>query len=339
MPATTNIIDELGTSWKLTVQEFAVYSYDHPAFGYLEYVGRSPWLCDNVNTVWLRQQGSLPDNILPPSICIRPKYYSECGGGCYDLNGYTPPSAKALCKDHECDFDLPLYLTCLGVTQSCIGHFVKTPGEPTECPNAGVVYVAQCTLNSVVMRVRIYCDGTGQWMADVLNDGVVCDSCIPLSPTFCPLVMGGGTATPCANNCVPCIGPDCGPPPTPVCGICSVVPPAVLTLTLSSPIDCPALDGDSFPIVYTTGLPDIDGNTAAWIGTDTCGNTWRMWCGDTWPDWKGYTWFDDIADRTVANGTITEGDCSPFEANTSSAVSATSTPCCGTASVYGVVTE
>lgn len=346
MPATPNIIDQLGISWTLHVDTIATLYYDHPVFGYLEYTGVDgvPWLCDNTNTLYLTSQGTgeaaLPDGVLPKKVCIRPKYSGECGD--YDLNTYNPPGDKCLCKDIECDFYLPLFLTCDGVTDNCIGHFIKGD-DATECEASGPTYTAQCPLNGTLMEVRIYCKA-GTWMADIYDDGTLCDSCVELTIEACPFrITGSYTAETCANDCVPCIGEGCEEPPPPVeCSGCSIAPPSTLTCTLSSPGDCAALDGDSFTITYASGLPDISGNTEAWVGTDACGNTWRFWCGTSWPDFNGFTYNsggDGIAGGTVANCTITEGDCSPFEASGTAAVSPSSTPCCGTAPIGVTITE
>ena len=210
MPATPNIIDQLGTSWKLTVQEFAVYSYQHPTFGYLEYTGRTAWLCDNVNTVWLTQQGSLPDNVLPPSICIGPKYDGECGY--YDVSGYPDPADKCACADPECPFLGFIALTCNGVTQTCSG-MTTHPGRAGADNPSGPSYELCCTLHGKEICFVTYCSD-GQWKTDIYCDGVL-QNTQDVSSGRCPFTLGGFTLTlTCDLNCDVCVGPDCPPPST-----------------------------------------------------------------------------------------------------------------------------
>jgi len=212
MPMTTSIIDALGISWRLQVQEFAVLSYSHPEFGSLEYTGLTEFIPANVNTLHLTSQGSLPDGVLPKNICVRPKYDAVCG--CYDVTEYDPPEAACLCKDPGCPcIEQKICLECTidGITsveccegQACIGR------EGVNAP-AGPSRELCCTLLGVNVCGVWYCDASGQWWVDIYCDDVLTAS-NEISHSGCPLVLGttsfGGcpgctVTTPVVTACCP----------------------------------------------------------------------------------------------------------------------------------------
>lgn len=265
-PGGVNIITALGISWRLNVAEVSTLSFQHPTFGLIEYQNSAdaPWLCGNLNTMNLvTKPDSLPDGVLPLKVCVRPKFDGECAEGCYDLNTvYIPASAKCACKDPECDFTLPLFLTCNGVTESCIGQFTAGSAA-TECDAAGPVYSATCVLNSVSMEVRIYCDGTGSWYADIYNDGVLCTGCVAMSPTFCPFTMAGGGAVPICSTCVPCIGDDCETP-------CDATDCANFPDTMTATFSGSACFSGSATLTRDLGVP------TQWNGDSLVGGRWSI---------------------------------------------------------------
>ena len=192
MPA-NNIIDALGYSWVLHVDSVASLEYDHPTFGLLEYRGKSgePWLCDNVNTLHLTQQGSLPDGVMPLKVCIRPKYNGECGD--YDLNRYDPPEDKCACADPECPQEHTLWLKCDTCKESDT-QTVSSGGDPgLDCPN-NPSYTMTSSLCGQTLKVTWYCCD-GEWKADITVNGTFCETATLGPPaTRCPLTMGTGVS-------------------------------------------------------------------------------------------------------------------------------------------------
>lgn len=221
MPATPNIIDQLGTSWKLHVQEFATFSYDHPTFGLLEYTGTEAWLCDNVNTLSLTSQGNLPDGVLPQKVCIRPKYDGKCG--CYDTVIYQSASEQCECGDNGCPQTHTLWLRCDDCYENDTQTISRTvPGIGRSCSSPS--YSMTSSLCGQTLLVTWYCCGGG-WLADVTLNGNFCGTYpVPLL-SKCPLVIGVGTSscdlsyyTDCESTCIG-IDEECEPPDP--CGECS----------------------------------------------------------------------------------------------------------------------
>ena len=263
MLALPNIIDQLGTSWKLTVQEFAVYSYNHPTFGYLEYVGREAWLCDNTNTVWLTQQGTLPDGVLPKSICIRPKYDGVCG--CYDKNWYPTPEDACLCADNGCPQKHTLWLRCGNCFESDT-QTISRGGDPgVLCPD-NPSYTMEAVLCGQTLRVTWYCCGADGWYADITLNGNFCES-FPLGQalTRCPLTIATGASDACAPYFIDCscgcigIDAECPPCEEPAC--CDDEP-TELTATVDS--TCTLFDGLVFTATGGAG-------SHVWNGTADAG--------------------------------------------------------------------
>ena len=191
MPATPNIIDQLGTSWKLDVAAVATFSTGQSTFGYLSYVGDpdKPWLCDNVNTLHLASKGILPDGVLPDHVCIRPKYDGECGD--YDLNGYPVPEDKCLCADPECPHEFDLFVECNDCRETDTQTISKGGDPGLDCPE-NPSYTMTSVLCNQTLKATWYCC-SGDWRADITVNGTYCMT-VPLGPPAerCPLVIGPG---------------------------------------------------------------------------------------------------------------------------------------------------
>lgn len=302
MPADPNIIDVLGVSWTLKVQELAVLFYDHPSFGMLRYDGVEAWLCDNVNTMELTSQGSLPDGVLPKRMCIRPKHDGECG--CYDLNHYNPPEDKCKCCDPECPIPGFLYFFCTdeggSCEETCQGGLTIGGGNGLDGVNnpTGPTYGMCCTLCEVEVCGNLYCSG-GQWYVDIYNDGVFCNT-YPIEHTCCPLQFLPITIDNCAVGC--CLGfggqADCDSGG----GDCCDTAPGTLTMSFTS--TCAAINADLGPSVTLTQT-----GPGEWTGIWYEGQEAVLTC-DGAGTWSLYL---PILDCSSSTKTATSVTCSPFE--------------------------
>lgn len=321
-----NIIEAYGISWRLIVGARATLSYDHPAFGLLQYTGESDWLCDNVNTLHLTSKGSLPDGVLPLHVCVRPRYDGGCG--CYDLNTYNPPEDKAKCCDPECPIIKDLWFECNGVRETCTATFTVGGGNGLEgvCSPSGPTYGGSCTLATVLVEVNYYCAG-GQWMADVYNTSAtgpnagvrqLCQSCIPITHECCPLRLGDGVVdTPCDVEC------DSGGGVTTDCCPDDEVP-STLTASFGPNTETPGCDegtaeGTTLSLVYDSVNEWWDGSTT----TDTGNLGLRIWC-------DAGTWMGEPrCNGTAANSPspLTLVSCAPFEATTTATFGASCGGC------------
>jgi len=166
-----NILEKWDISWSLNVAEPATLAYAHPSFGVLIYTTSDdePWLCDNVNTMYLTAQGNLPDGVMPESICIRPRY-SGCGGAMdYDVKSidYAEVEDQVACCDPACGSigPIPIKVRCCFNFEECSTTFVKQTLLLGRDSPAGPSYLGSCTLHGVLWTGVIYCDGV-RWKTD-----------------------------------------------------------------------------------------------------------------------------------------------------------------------------
>ena len=166
-----NILEKWGISWSLNVAEPATLTYDHPSFGVLIYTTSmdEPFLCDNVNTLYLTAQGELPDGVMPESICVRPRY-SGCGGAMdYDVksDAYEEVEDQIACCDPACGSigPIPITVRCCFSLERCETTFVAQTTLLGRDSPAGPSYLGSCTLHGVLWTGVIYCDGV-RWKTD-----------------------------------------------------------------------------------------------------------------------------------------------------------------------------
>jgi hypothetical protein len=307
------IIETLGISWRLSVQEFATLTYDHPEAGFLQYTGDVPWLCNNVNTLKLTSQGSLDDGILPPSVCIRPSYDTAgCGCDVGDENLYPVPADKCACADPGCLFNDFLVFKCDECEERFDGTVTKTSGG-VNCPDSPA-YQLEATLCGVVVKIVRYCCG-GQWYADFYNDGMLCFTAATDNEK-CPLVIDPAFGSQCAGDCTTgCIGggTDCDDG---VADDCCDTEPATTYLDVSSS-------------AYTGTVTMTGGaGTHSWAGVDG-GFAWTVTCSSgTWT----------VAGTSGASGCSLSGtaslaSCDPIDVTFAGTISQIGTPppTCGSA--------
>jgi hypothetical protein len=167
-----NVLAVYGVSWELHVRAVGTtLKYNHPSFGVLIYTASDdePWLCDNVNTLYLTSRGDLPDGVMPESICVRPRY-SGCGGDFrYDIksDAYDTVEHQIACCDPACGSigPIPIRIMCCNRLEQCETTFVaQTTLLGIEDP-AGPSYLGSCTLHGVLWTGVHYCDGN-RWLAD-----------------------------------------------------------------------------------------------------------------------------------------------------------------------------
>lgn len=313
MPIMPNIIETLGISWRLSVQEFATLTYDHPEAGLLQYTGDVPWICNNVNTLKLTSQGDLDDGVLPPSVCIRPSYDTAgCGCAVGDANEYPEPADKCRCADPGCPFDEFLIFSCDDCTERFDGT-VTSVGGGVNCPeNPG--YQLEATLCGVDLRVVWYCCG-GQWYADVYQNGLLCFTA-ELSNTRCPLTLAAGSGGMCVDECTSgCtgVGGDCDDG---VADDCCATEPSVAYLDVVSS-------------AYTGTVSMAGGaGTHSWSGVDG-GFAWTVTC-------SGGTWTVDGTSGAAGcslTGTASLASCDPIDVTFAGTISQIGTPppTCGSA--------
>jgi hypothetical protein len=174
-----NILKKLGTSWHLEVaggvggmsSDLTHLYYNHPRFGMLRYrvSPLEPFLCDNVNTLHLEEQGNLPDGVMPESICVRPRY-SGCGGSMtYDIKSddYAEVEDQIACCDPACGSigPLPIIVRCCFSLERCEATFTAQVTLLGRDSPAGPSYLGSCTLHGVLWTGVIYCDGV-RWKTD-----------------------------------------------------------------------------------------------------------------------------------------------------------------------------
>jgi len=166
-----NILAKWGVSWVLNVAEPATLTYDHPSFGVLIYTTSEdePWICDNVNTMYLTAQGDLPDGVMPESICVRPRY-SGCGGATdYDVksDAYEEVEDQIACCDPACGSigPIPIKVLCCVNFEECSTTFTAQKTLLGRDSPAGPSYLGSCTLHGVLWTGVVYCDGV-RWKTD-----------------------------------------------------------------------------------------------------------------------------------------------------------------------------
>jgi len=166
-----NILAKWGVSWVLNVAEPATLAYDHPSFGVLVYTTSEdePFLCDNVNTMYLTAQGNLPDGVMPESICVRPRY-SGCGGSMtYDVKStvYDTVENQIACCDPACGSigPIPIIVRCCTNFEECSTTFTAQTTLLGKDSPAGPSYLGSCTLHGVLWTGVCYCDGV-RWKTD-----------------------------------------------------------------------------------------------------------------------------------------------------------------------------
>jgi hypothetical protein len=166
-----NILEKWGISWSLNVAEPTTLAYDHPSFGVLIYTTseEEPFICDNVNTLYLTAQGELPDGVMPESICVRPRY-SGCGGAMdYDVKSddYEEVEDQIACCDPACGSigPIPITVRCCFSLERCETTFTAQVTLLGRDSPAGPSYLGSCTLHGVLWTGVVYCDGV-RWKTD-----------------------------------------------------------------------------------------------------------------------------------------------------------------------------
>jgi hypothetical protein len=254
-----NVLAVYGVSWELHVRAVGTtLKYNHPSFGVLIYTASDdePWLCDNVNTLYLTSQGDLPDGVMPESICVRPRY-SGCGGDFrYDVksNAYEEVEDQIACCDSACGtMDGSMAVICCNQLESCEAvATAQTVLLGLENP-AGPSYLSSCTLHGVLWTAVIYCDGT-QWLSDwYCGDPRQFIVTNRHTHTCCPLVLSYESLPENFNGVTCCPQADC------TCNLrdevtlsFTIVEPGAITASNCGPdpADCPDNAFDS-PISIT----------------------------------------------------------------------------------------